>query len=210
MAVAAGIGAASSILSGITGGKGAKKAAQIQAAAYQKGIDEQHRQFDVTQANFAPYLSAGSGGLKGILDLLGQNGNGVQQTSIDALKQSPEFTSLFNTGQDTILQNASATGGLRGGDTQNSLANFGSSLLSTVIQNHLANLGGIANMGLGSAGQLGSFGQATANNVSELLGKQGGANATAAAAPYAAFQGIVNSLGGQFGSGGSGAAALHW
>lgn len=197
---AAGITAGASILSGITGGKGAKKAAETQAAAYQKGIDEQRRQFDTTQANFAPYQQAGTKALPGILDLLGINGNDAQSAAIGGLKNGAGFTSLYNTGADTILQNAAATGGLRGGNTQNSLANFGSSLLSTVIQQQLGSLGGLVNTGVGAANSLGSFGQQSANQVSDLLGKQGGANATAAAAPYAALQGIISQLGGQFGT----------
>jgi len=195
MAAAAALSIGGSLLSGITGGKGAKKAAQIQAAAYQKGIDEQHRQFDITQANEAPFLQGGTKALtadNGLLAFLGLDGADKQGAAIAGLKGSPEFTSLYNTGQDTILQNAAATGGLRGGNTQNSLANFGSNLLSTVIQNHLANLGGLVSMGSGTAGTLGALGQQNASAVADLLGKQGGAQATAAAAPYAAFQGFLN------------------
>jgi hypothetical protein len=195
-AAAAGISAATSILGGITGGKGAKKAADIQAASYQKGIDEEHRQFDATRADFAPYRDAGLPALASIQDLLGQNGDDVQLKAIAGLKASPGFTSLFNTGSDTILQNGAATGGLRGGNIQHSLADFGSNLLATVIQGQLGNLGGLVNTGVGAANSIGQFGQQTADNVAGLLGKQGGALGTAAAAPYAAFSGIMNQLGG--------------
>lgn len=189
------IGLGASILSGITGGKGAKKAANAQIAAYDRGISEQRRQFDETQQNFEPFRAAGVGALGGVQELLGLSGGGQQQTAIDALKASPGFTSLFNTGADTILQNASATGGLRGGNTQNSLANFGSSLLSTVIQQQLGNLGGLVNNGLGATNSIGQFGQQTANNVTQLLGQQGGAKATGIAGQTAALQGIFNSVG---------------
>lgn len=194
-AAAAGISAGASILSGITGSKGAKKAADVQAAAYQKGIDEQHNEFATTQANFAPYLQGGGKALASVLDLLGLNGGTAQGSSIDALKASPGFTSLYNTGSDTILQNASATGGLRGGNTQSSLANFGSSLLSTVIQGQLSNLGGLVNVGSGAAGSLGTLGQQNASAVSTLLGQQGSAQSTGILGQTAAMTGMINSLG---------------
>lgn len=201
------IGAGTSLLSGIVGGKGAKKAAQIQADAYQKGIDEQHRQFDTTQANFAPFLGAGQNALSGanggsgLLDFLGLSGNDKQQAAYDSLRQSPAFTSLYNTGQDTILQNNAATGGLRGGNTQNSLANFGSNLLGTVLNQRLGDLGNLVNVGVGSANSLGSLGQQNANSVSTLLGQQGGAQAQASTAWLAALQGTLNQIGGNVGSG---------
>lgn len=202
MATAA-ISAGASLLSGITGGKGAKKAAEAQAAAYQKGIDEQHRQFDVTNANFAPYREAGSKGLASILDLMGLGTNGAagESSAIDALKASPAFTSLFNTGADTIDQNAAATGGLRGGNTQHSLADFGSSLLAKVIQDRLGNLGGLVSTGIGAVNSTAGFGQQSTQNVTNLLGQQGNANGVIAAAPWATASGIFSSIGGNARSG---------
>ena len=202
----------SSILSGIVGGKGADKAAKTQVAAYQKGIDEQHAEFSQTQANFAPFLQSGTKALTGtggLMDLIGLNGNDSQGSAYDALKASPAFTSLYGTGQDTILQNAAATGGLRGGNTQNSLANFGSSLLSTVIQQQLGNLGGLVNTGTGAANSLGSFGQQSTQNVTNLLGQQGQAQATGILGQTAALQGIFNSLG-SFGKAAGSGGGVGW
>lgn len=196
---AVGIGA--SLLSGIFGGKGAKKAAKANAAQLQAALAQQQRQYDTTRSDLMPYMSAGGGALASSLDLLGQNGNDVQQTAIDHLKASPSFTSLYNTGQDTLLQNAAATGGLRGGDTQRGLADFGSSLLAQVIQSQLGNLGGIANLGAGAAGQLGGIGQSNANAQTGIYGQLGQANGISAGAPYAALQGIFSGIGGNVRSG---------
>ncbi len=196
----AAISAGASILGGIAGGKGARKAAKIQAAAYQKGLDQQAAQFQQTQQNFAPYLQAGNKGLASYLDLLDQNDGDVKSQAISQLQQSPQFTSLSDQGADTILQNASATGGLRGGNTQNSLAQFGSGLLNQVIQQQLGNYGGLISTGSGATGQIGQLGAQNSAQASQLLAQQGGAQGAAAAAPYAAFQGIMNQLGGQSGS----------
>ncbi|WP_343518091.1 hypothetical protein [Sphingomonas sp.] len=166
-----------SLLSGLFGGKSAKKAAQQRAQAIQQAIAEQRRQYDQSRSDFMPFLNAGTGALGQVQGLLGLNGGDIQQQLIDSLKGSPSFTSRFNTGADTILQNAAATGGLRGGNTQSSLANFGSSLLSDVIQQQLGNLGGLVNIGSGTAGDLGSLGQSNANSISALLETFGNAKA---------------------------------
>lgn len=204
------IGAGASILGGITGGKGASKAAKAQAQAQQAALQEQQRQFNITQQNFAPYQQAGTQALSGVQTLTGLNGNDAQAQAIEALKASPGFQSLYNQGSDAILQNASATGGLRGGNTQNSLANFGANTLATTIQQQLANLGGLVQTGAGATGQLGGLSQNYSAQQAQTQGMLGNANATGAAAPYAALQGVINQLGAQFGSGGSGAKALGW
>lgn len=208
--MAALVGAGASILGGITGGKGAEKAAKAQAAAQQASLAEQQRQFNITQQNFQPYQQAGTEALGGVQNLTGLNGNDAQQAAIDALKASPGFQSLFKQGSDTILQNASATGGLRGGNTQNSLANFGANTLATTIQQQLANLGGLVSTGAGATGQLAGASQAYSSQQAQTQSLLGNANATGAAAPYAALQGVISQLGSQFGSGGSGAKALGW
>lgn len=185
-----------SLVSGLLGGKGAKKAAQAQAQAQQQAIAEQRRQYDQSRSDFMPFLNAGTGALGSVQGLLGLSGGDVQAQLIEALKGSPAFTSRYDTGVDTILQNAAATGGLRGGNTQGSLANFGSTLLADVIQQQLGNLGGLVNIGSGTAGQLGQLGQSSAGNISNLLSQQGAARATGIAGQYGAWN---NALSGAMG-----------
>ena len=170
-----------SVVGGITGGtaqaKAAGKAADVQAGLAREGIAEQRRQFDITNQNQQPWLDAGRLALGDQGDLLGLNGLDTQAMSIDALKASPMFQSRFNTGEEAILQNASATGGLRGGNIQNSLANFGSNTLAQVIQQQLGNLGGISGTGINTAQNLGSLGANSASQISALLNQQGAAQA---------------------------------
>ena len=195
---AAGIGAASSLLSGITAGKGAKKAAKIQAQVAREQLAQQQAQFNTTQTNIQPYVGAGNAALGAQQTLLGlgSGGSAGQQAAFDALKASPAFTALYGTGQDTILQNAAATGGLRGGDTQNSLANFGSSLLAQVIQNQLSNLGGISSLGANAAAGLASAGQANANASSAIIGNAGQAASTNALTQGAISGGMISGISG--------------
>lgn len=194
MATAA-IAAGTSLLSGILGGKGAKKAADANVKAINAGLAQQDRQFQQTRADNLPFLTAGQGAIGASSDLLGLNGNDPMAAAIAALKASPAFTSLYDTGADTILQNSAATGGLRGGNTNMSLAGFGSNLLATVIQNQLQNLGGIANIGAGTAGNLGSLGQSNSNAVSNLLTQRGSAQSNGIAGQYGAIQSAIGGVG---------------
>lgn len=202
------IGAGTSLLTGILGKGASKKAQSRQDALYQQALTQQQGQFNQTQANFQPYLTSGGNALQSIDTLLGQNGNDPQAAAIAALKASPAFTSQYGTGQDTILQNAAATGGLRGGNTQNSLAQFGSGLLSQVIQQQLANLGGLSSQGVGAANSIGQFGQANSSAITGLLGQQGQTDASGilgrAAITNNTINGISGLASGLFG-GGSGA-----
>jgi hypothetical protein len=194
---AAGIAAGGSILGGITGGKGAKAAAKIQAQAQQAAINEQRNEFQTIQSNEQPYMAAGSKGLGAYLDLLGLGSGGAagQQSAIANLRSSPLFTSQYDTGADTILQNAAATGGLRGGNTALAESNFGSSLLAQVIQNQLSNLGGLVSVGQAGAAGTNAGAVSTGTAVSQLLSQQGNALASGTLGASNAFQNTLNSLG---------------
>jgi hypothetical protein len=99
-------------------------------------------------------------------------------------------------GQEAVLQNASATGGIRGGNTQTGLANFGRDTLAMAIQQQLQNLGGIANMGLGAAGSVGGFGANQANAVAGLQQNIGQNNSSNILTRGGINAGMWNSAGG--------------
>lgn len=151
-----------SLLGGIIGGnkqaKAAKQAAQMQYDAALKGIAETARQFDVTRQDFAPYQQAGVTALDRFGDLLGLNGREDQQREIDLLRASPLYKSLYGSGEEAILANASATGGLRGGNTNRSLYELGEDTLARLIERQLAGYGGLIDTGTGAAGTVGAFG----------------------------------------------------
>lgn len=160
-------------IAGIIGGakqaKASKKASQLQYQASQDAIAEQRRQFDTTREDFQPFLDTGTAALGGYGDLLGLNGDETQAGAVDALRASPLFQSLYDTGEEAILANASATGGLRGGNTNNSLARFGRDTLADVIQRQLSNLGGLISTGSGAAGSVGQFGANASQNIGNYL-----------------------------------------
>lgn len=99
----------------------------------------------------------------------GGDGTQAQADAISALQGSPLYESLFRNGEQAILQNAAATGGLRGGNIQSSLANFGRDTLSSVIQNQIANLSGVANNGLNAANSAANTATGYGSNLAGLL-----------------------------------------
>lgn len=169
------------ILGGITGakqaGRAAEQAGQTQAAAAQAGIDEQRRQFDSLVQLMSPYVQAGTGAMQQQQALIGLQGPEAQQQAISGFEQSPLFQSMQQQGENAILQNASATGGLRGGNVQAALSQFRPQLLNQLIEQQYGRLGGLATMGQASAAGQASGGMQSASNVGNLLANQAQATA---------------------------------
>jgi hypothetical protein len=178
----------------------ANTAANAQTTASQAGIDEQKRQFDQIQQLLSPFVNAGTGALGAQQNLLGLNGAGAEQTAINGIQSSPTFGALQQQGNDAILANASATGGLRGGNVQAALGQFSPQLLSQLIQQQYGNLGGLTSIGQNAAAGVGNAGLSTSNQITSLLGQQGSAQAGAALAAGKADSQMYNTIGNAFGT----------
>ena len=202
-------------------------AASTQAGAAQAGIDEQRRQNEAVQQLLAPYVQAGGGALgayapyqqagAGALPtlqqyaqagapaleqqqaLIGLRGPEAQRQAIAGIEGGGEFKALSEQARNSLLQGASATGGLRGGNIQGALAQFQPQLLNQLINQQYGRLGGLAatggtvaqnlaSSGLSATGELARIGQASAAgvgtagsqtgaNIANLLGQQGAATA---------------------------------
>ena len=167
------------VVGGITGStaaaKGAQDAAGTQAAASQAAIDEQRRQFDAIQKLLSPFVTAGTGALSEQQAILGLLGPEAQQRAMINVEGSPGFQNIYRQGENALLQNVSATGGLRGGNVQAALAKFRPQLLNQFVEQRFANLGGLTGIGQASAAQQASAGQQSAANIGNLLGQQGAA-----------------------------------
>lgn len=172
----------------------AKKAATAQTEMSQAGIDEQRRQFDAIQELMKPYVNAGTQGLGGQQDLLGLNGADKQNAAIQAINNSPAMQTYMQQGENAMLQNASATGGLRGGNTQSALSQFRPQLLNQLVNQQYQNLGGLTSLGQNAAAGVGNAGMQSANNISNLLGSIGQAQAGSALAQGQANANMWNSV----------------
>lgn len=189
------LGVTDAALSGL-GGQSEAAIADLLARSGQ-GIGFQQGQLGQLGKMFAPFSqagqraigglgtfgAAGAGALRGQQALTGLLGADEQQRAIAEIANSPELAALTQQGETAILQNASATGGLRGGNTQAALAQFRPQLLSGLINQRFGQLGGLAGLGAQSyqgLGQLGAQGLSTQagaqgnilGNIANLLGNR--------------------------------------
>jgi hypothetical protein len=155
----------------------AGQAADAQSRAAELGIEEQRRQFDLTRELLQPYTQAGAPALAQQQAFLGLSGQPAQQQAIQGIEQSPQFASMMQQGENAMLQNASATGGLRGGNVQGALAQFRPQLLNQLLEQQYSRLGGLTSLGQQSAAGVGTAGMQTGTNIANLLGQQGQAQA---------------------------------
>lgn len=144
------------------------------------------------------------GSLEAQQNLLGLNGAGAQGAAISAIESSPYFSGLVKQGESAILQNASATGGLRGGNTQGALAQFRPNMLAAMINDQYTKLGGITSLGQNAAAGVGNAGQNMANANSQLLGQVGAARAGGILGQASGQVQGINGISSAFGTGLSG------
>ena len=184
----------------------AGEAAGIQAGAAQAGIEEQRRQFDAMRELLKPYTEAGVPALQQQQAFLGLQGPEAERAAIERIRGGETFQALAGQGEEALLQRASATGGLRGGNIQGALAQFRPQLLSSLIDQQYGRLGGLTTMGQRSAAGVGTAGMESGTNIANLLSQQGAAEAGGALGEAKAYGQLFNLpaqfLGMQMGAGG--------
>lgn len=207
----------SQVVSGIMQRNAASDAAGAQVAASEAGIQEQRRQFDAVQEILKPYVTAGTQAITGLQPyaaagapaleqqqaLLGLRGPEAQKAAISQIEQGAGFQSQVRMGEEALLQRASATGGLRGGNIQAALAQFRPQMLQQEIEKQYGRLGGLTALGqttsqnIAQLGQASAAGTATAGlrtgaDIANLMGQQGAARAGAELAQGQAFANVLN------------------
>ena len=212
------------LISGMAQADAAESAAAAQSGSAQAGIEEQRRQFDKVQellkpysmegekalGGLAPFAAAGAPALEQQQALLGLRGPEAERAAIERIRSGETFQALAGQGEEALLQRASATGGLRGGNIQGALAQFRPALLSSLIDQQYGRLGGMTALGVETTGNLARLGQASAAgtgaaaqttgaNVANLLGQQGAAQAGAEIAQGKAFGAIPAAISGGLG-----------
>jgi len=196
----------SQLVGSFMGAEAAGDAADIQAGASREGIAEQRRQFDALQALLKPYTEVGVPALEAQQAFLGLKGPEAERAAIERISGGETFKSLAQQGEEALLQRASATGGLRGGNIQGALAQFRPQLLNSLIEQQYGRLGGLTTIGQQSAAGVGTAGMQTGTNVANLLGQQGAAQAGGVLGEAKAYGQLFNlpaqMLGFQYGAGG--------
>jgi hypothetical protein len=181
-------------------------AAAIQSGAAEAGIAEQRRQFDALQSLLKPYTEAGLPALEEQQAFLGLRGPEAERAAIERISGSERFQELTRQGEEALLQRASATGGLRGGNIQAALGQFRPQVLNQLIEEQYGRLGGMTTLGQRSAAGVGAAGMETGVNVANLLSQQGAARAGGELGEAKAYGQLFNLpaqfLGMQMGAGG--------
>lgn len=190
-AIALGVGA---LGSAAIGASAASKAGKAQVAAADAGAAEQRAAREEMRRLLQPYVAAGGPALEAQMGALGLSGPEAQQAYVAEQEQSPIFQALARQQEEAILQNASATGGLRGGNVQGALAQFRPALLNQFLTQQYDRLGGMTALGQQSAAGVGTAGMQSATSIAGLLGEAGAARAGSALGVGQALSGPFNLL----------------
>jgi len=189
------IGGGASLLGGSMQAEAASRAAEMQLEATKAGIAEQRRQFEAIQQQLQPFtmegqmgaqavgtgpfgrriLGVGESAFEQIAALSGAAGPQAAEAAIQQIEQSPEFQARMRQGEEALLQRASATGGLRGGNVQAALAQFRPQLLAEQIDRQYGRLSGLASTGIGTQMSLAELGQASAAQQAAAGGRSASA-----------------------------------
>lgn len=167
------------IIGEITGankaGKAAEKAAGQQVAFGDKAIAETRAAREEARADLSPYNKAGGAALTQLLASMGLGPEGSEAAFVNGVKSSPIYGAQIQAGEDAILANASATGGLRGGNVNDALSRLRAQALATEVQRVQGNLQGVTSLGQNAAAMTGNNGMNSAAAISNLLQQQGAA-----------------------------------
>lgn len=192
--------AAATLVVGAYGASQQSKAGKQGAAAQQAAADaataEERRQFDINQANQAPWLQFG----RESIDQLRQLNAG----DYSGFLSSPDYLAARDLGTQQLDYGATSQGNLWGGGADADRIRLGQQLATQYLGNFRGALQSGAGMGQSSANQLGAYGQ----NYAQSVGQNAMTGAQARASSYAntanAWGNFGNQLVGALGQGGWG------
>lgn len=168
-------------------GSASESAANTEANAANNASALQLQMFEQTEQNEAPFLQAGTGALPFLQAGIGTGGGNVTGTgplnapfTLADFKNSPGYEFQMNQGENAILNSASATGGVKSGNTLKGLTSYGEGVANQDYWNaynayvnaqnqKFDQLQTVAGSGQNAAGNLGALssqvGQSVGNNI---------------------------------------------
>jgi len=174
-------------------------AAQIETTRMQ--IESRERALAEARELMSPYVGAGESALAQQMALAGLAGPEAERLAIQQVEQSPFLQAQVEAGEEALLQRASATGGLRGGNIQAALAQYRPQMVSQAIEAQYGKLGGLTRLGQAAAAGQVATGMAGAGAIEQALGQRGAAQAGAALAAGQAQAGMYGGIGSAIGQG---------
>lgn len=157
-------------LGGLFGGGSGGDAAEAQALAFMKGIEELRRQFNITREDLAPFLEAGTGALGDVTAgaTIGGFGERLQE-----LFSGGALDPLIEERQRAVESGLSARGLSRSGTAIRELADIPTQLGFDLENLLFGRASGLAGAGQSAAAGLGGFGAQTAQGIAGLQGDIG-------------------------------------
>lgn len=160
-----------------------------------RAMEEQKRAAAKFNELMKPFIAPGDKAFKIQQDLAGMGSANGLKYQIQNVLNGPEYQQMIKVGNNNILQNASATGGLRGGNTEQALMTLSPTILNQLMNQRYQRVSDIANVGYNA--RLAS-GNAELNTGSALAQNQqniGDAQATGALGVAQANANGLNAIG---------------
>ena len=214
-----------SLISAYASGDAADTAAEASGQASAASIGEQRRQYDLSRADYAPYLAAGTGAVNQLATDLRPGGRFATTTPFDFQydqNTDPGYGFRFSEGMEGLERSAAARGGLLSGAGIKGATEFGQGMGSqeynnafnryvtgfnanTGERNQLYNrLAGVAGTGQNAVGSVTAQGANMAGNIGNAYmtsaANTGNAAMAAAGQRQSAFGGAANMLGRVYGN----------
>ena len=188
--------AGATLVTGYLGSEAAGEAAGVQAAAAGAATAEQRRQFDITQEQLAPFREAGVAALGQQQALLGLGTPEEQQAAFAAFAESPGQQFLRGQQERALVRQASAIGGLGGGNVRTALQQQAFGKAQTDYQTQLNRLAALSGTGQTAATDIGQFGAQAAGQIGQLQLAGGAARASGILGQQQAVQQTIGGLAG--------------
>ena len=224
-AVVAGSSILGSVISADAAGNAADTAAGASREASAASIGEQRRQYDLSRADYAPYLAAGTGAVNRLGAGVAAGGEFGAVTPFDFKydqNTDPGYGFRFSEGMKGLERGAAARGGLLSGAALKGITRYGQDMGSQEYQNAFnryttgfnANTGernqlynrlaGVAGTGQNAVGSVTAQGANMANNIGNAYmtnaANTGNAAMAAAGIRNSAYGGAANMLGRVYGN----------
>lgn len=201
---AAAITAGASIFNGITGGKGANKAAKVAADSATKDRALAQKVYDKNLGLAMPTVDRGNAAGAQINALLGLGGDKAgAQDALATFQNATGYQNRLAQGQQSINAGYAARGVLESGAAQKALLKYGQDYASNELGNYMNVLGGQQQAGLGAMGNVtgagNTFLNANMNANANQAGAAGNAALLSAFSQQQAVSGVANALGTYFG-----------
>lgn len=207
-AVTAAAAIGGSLISANATSNASKGAADAQVASTQAADQTQLQMFNQTQTNLQPWMTSGGNALTALNSYEGVNANGTINPNAPgqtpfSYTPSAGLNASIQAGDQSVLNNASAVGGVNSGNTLRALQSVGQGATyqdywnqynaqTAAKQQQYQNLYNLSSSGQNAAASLGGFGSNAANQISANQIGAGSAQASGIVGAGNALSGAIN------------------